>query len=136
MNGYFRSAFSLSSFTLIKRLFISSSFFAIRVVSSSYLRLLIFLLGFLIPACDWFSLEFHIMYSAYNLKKQGDNIQLCHTPFLVLNLSIVPCVILTCFLTHIQVSQETSQVVWYSYLFKNFPYFTVIHTVKGFNIVS
>ena len=92
---YFRPAFSLSSFTLIKRLFISSSLSAIRVVSSSYLRLLIFLLGFLIPACDWFRLEFHMMYSAYNFKKQGDNIQLCHTPFLVLNLSIVPCVILT-----------------------------------------
>ena len=27
-------------------------------------------------------------------------------------------------------------VVWYSYLFKNFPYFVVIHTVKGFGIVN
>ena len=36
----FKSAFSLSSFTFIKRLFSSSS--AIRVVSSAYLRLLIF----------------------------------------------------------------------------------------------
>ena len=27
-------------------------------------------------------------------------------------------------------------MVWYSHLFKNFPQFTVIHTVKGFGIVS
>ena len=37
---------------------------------------------------------------------------------------------------HIQVSQEAGQVVWYSHLFQNFPQFTVIHTVKGFGIVS
>ena len=41
-----------------------------------------------------------------------------------------------CFLTHIQVSQETGKVVWYSHLFKNFPRFVVIHTVKGFNVVN
>ena len=41
-----------------------------------------------------------------------------------------------CFLTHIQVSQETGKVVWYSSLFKNFPQFIVIHTVKGFRIVN
>ena len=38
-----KPAFSLSSFTLIKRLFSSSSLSAFRVVSSAYLRLLIFL---------------------------------------------------------------------------------------------
>jgi len=27
-------------------------------------------------------------------------------------------------------------VVWYSHLFQNFPQFIVIHTVKGFGIVS
>ena len=41
-----------------------------------------------------------------------------------------------CFLTCIQVSQETGQVVWYSHLLKNFPQFIVIHTVKGFGIVN
>ena len=41
-----------------------------------------------------------------------------------------------CFLTCIQVSQEASQVLWYSHLFQNFPQFIVIHTVKGFGIVS
>ena len=48
----FKPACSLSSFTLIKRLFSFSSLSAIRVVSSSYLRLLIFLPAILIPACD------------------------------------------------------------------------------------
>ena len=40
------------------------------------------------------------------------------------------------FLTCIQVSQEADQVVWCSHLFQNFPQFIVIHTVKGFGIVS
>ena len=41
-----------------------------------------------------------------------------------------------CFLICIQVSQEAGQLVWYSHLFKNFPQFVVIHTVKGFGIVN
>ena len=41
-----------------------------------------------------------------------------------------------CFLTCIQISQESGQVVWYSHLLKNFPQFVVIHTVKGFGIVN
>ena len=41
-----------------------------------------------------------------------------------------------CFLTCIQVPQETGKVVWYSHFFKNFPQFVVIHTVKGFIIVN
>ena len=41
-----------------------------------------------------------------------------------------------CFLTCIQVSQETDKVVWYSHLFNNYSQFVVIHTVKGFSIVS
>ena len=41
-----------------------------------------------------------------------------------------------CFPTCIQVSQEGFQVVWYFQLFKNFPQFVVIHTVKGFEIVN
>ena len=61
----FKPTLSLSSFTLIKRLFSSSSPSAIRVVSSAYLRLLIFLPAILIPACDSSSLIFHMMYSAY-----------------------------------------------------------------------
>ena len=41
-----------------------------------------------------------------------------------------------CFLTCIQFSQEAGKVVWYSHLFKNFPQFVVVHTVKGFSIVN
>ena len=41
-----------------------------------------------------------------------------------------------CFLTHIQISQEAGQVIWYSHLFQNFPQFVVIHTIKGFGIVN
>ena len=48
----FKPSFSLSSFAFIKSLFSSSSLSATRVVSSAYLRLLIFLLAILIPACD------------------------------------------------------------------------------------
>ena len=40
-----------------------------------------------------------------------------------------------CLLTCIQVSQEEGQVVWYSHLFQNFPWFIVIHTVEGFGLV-
>ena len=40
------------------------------------------------------------------------------------------------FLTCIQISQEAGKVVWYSHLFKNFPQFVVIYTVKGFGIVN
>ena len=41
-----------------------------------------------------------------------------------------------CFLTCIQVSQEGGDVVWYFHLFKNFPQFIVIHTIKGFRAVN
>ena len=41
-----------------------------------------------------------------------------------------------CFLSCTQVSQETGKVVWYCHLFKNFPQFVVIHTVKGFSGVN
>ena len=41
-----------------------------------------------------------------------------------------------CFLTCIQISQEAGQVVSYSHLFKNFPQFVMIHTVRGFGLVN
>ena len=41
-----------------------------------------------------------------------------------------------CFLTCIQIAQEACKVVWYSHLFKNFPEFVVIHTVKVFGVVT
>ena len=71
----FKAAFSLSSFTLIKRLFSSS-----------------LLSAFIIWGCLYFSWQSQFqlvsqsasilqMYSAYKLNKQGDNIQSSHTPF-------------------------------------------------------
>ena len=65
----FKSKFSLSSLTFIKKLFSSSLLFAIRVVLSTYLRLLIFLPAILIPACASSSLAFPMMYSAWKLNR-------------------------------------------------------------------
>ena len=127
-------AFSVSSFTFIKRLFNSSSLSAIRVVSSGYLRLLIFLPEILIPACASFSLAFYMMYSAYKARSQ-----LTAFTYSFPNLDTVCCSMPNshcCFLTYIQVSQEVSKVVWYSHLIKNFTQLVVIHTVKGFSLVN
>ena len=41
-----------------------------------------------------------------------------------------------CFLTHIQVFQETGKIVWYSHLLKSFPQFIMICIVKGFAVVD
>ena len=84
----FKPAFSLFSFTFIKRLFSSSSLSAMKVVSSAYLRSLIFLLAILIPA-------FCMMYPAYKLNKQSDDIQICHIPFPILKKFILLCPVLT-----------------------------------------
>ena len=90
----FKPTFSLSSFTFIEKLF-SSLISAVRVVSSAYLRLLIFLPAILIPACASSSPAFRKMYCAYMLNKQGDSIQLWHTPFPIWNQSVVSCPVLT-----------------------------------------
>src|SRR5574340_669733 len=71
----FKPTFSHSSFTFLKRLLSSSSLSALRVVSSAYLRLLIFLPAILIPVCVSSSPAFILMYSAYKLNKKGNNIQ-------------------------------------------------------------
>ena len=65
----FKPAFSLS-FTFNKRLFSSSSLSAITVVSSAFLRLLIFLLAILNPACSS-SQTFHMMYSQFSSVAQS-----------------------------------------------------------------
>ena len=90
----FKPAFSLSSVTFIRGLF-SSSLSVVRVVSSAYLRLLIFSPAILIPACASSSSVFLLIYSAYKLNKQGDNIQPWHTPFPIWNQSVVLCPVLT-----------------------------------------
>ena len=86
---------------------------AIRVVSSAYLRLLIFLPAILITACVSSSPAFLMMSSAYKLNNQGydygvsqsqtqlkwissssSNIQPWHTPFPIWNQPVVPCPVL------------------------------------------
>ena len=132
----FKPAFSLFSFTFIKRLFSSSLLSAIRVMSFAYLRLSVILLAILIPACDLSSPAFHMMHSAYKLNKQGHNMQPWRTPFPIWNQFVVPCSILTWFLACRHIFQEAGKMIWYSHLFKNFPQFVLIHTVKGFSVVN
>ena len=132
----FKLVFSLSSFTLINRLFSSSLLSPIRVVSSAYLRLLLFLPVTLIPACASSSPTFHMMYSAYKLNKQGDNIQPWHTPFPICSQSIIPCPVLTVAswpanrIHRRQVRWSGIPISWRIFQF------VVIHIVKGFSVVN
>ena len=105
----FKPTFSLSSFIFIKRVFSSSSLSAIRVVSSAYLRLLIFPPGIFIPAYASSNPAFCVMHSVYKLNKHGDNIQ---PLYCFPNLEPVCCCMSSsnwCFLTCIQISQEAGQ---------------------------
>ena len=91
----------------------------------------------LIPACASSSPAFCMMYSAYKLNKQSDNIQVLTYSFP--NLEPVHCSRSSpnCrFLTGIQIFQVAPKVVLYSYLLKKFPQFVVLHAVKGFSIVN
>jgi len=111
----FKPAFSLSSFTFIRRLFSSSSLSAIRVVSSAYLRLLIFFPAILILAYASSSLAFCMIYFSYKLNKQSDNIQPWRTPFSIWNQSVVPCPVLTvasncCFQPHFTMENRGENV--------------------------
>ena len=131
----FKPAFSVSSFSFIKRLFGHSLLSAIRMVSSAYLRLLKFLPAILIPVFASSSPAFLMMHSAYMLNKQGDNTLRYSFP----DLEPVRCFMSSsdsCFLTCIHFIHEAGQVVYYPHLLKNFPQFVVIHTVEGFGIVN
>ena len=111
-------------------------FFCHRVVLTMYLKLFIFLLAVSIPASVSSSPALGLMYSAYNLNKQGDNIQTWHIPFLIESVRCSLFGFNCCILTCIQVFQEAGKAIWYPHLFKNFPQFVVIHTDKGFSIVN
>ena len=114
----------------------SSSLFAIKMVSSAYLKLLIFLLAVLIPACDSSSPAFHMMYSAHKLNKQGDNIQPWCTTFSILNQSFFPCPVLTVAswpaYWFLKSQVRLSGIPVSLWIFQ----FVVIHTAKGFSGVS
>ena len=78
---------------------------------------------------------FGMRYSAYKLNRQDDNMLL----YTFISFESVSCPISSsncCFLTCIQVSQETGKVVWYSHLFRNFPKFVTIHRVESFRGVK
>ena len=76
----FKPDFSHSSLTFIKGLFSSSSLSAIRVESSVYLRLLIFLPAILIPACDSsspaFFFKFYFTFKLYKIVLVLPNIKM------------------------------------------------------------
>ena len=90
LSQIFHSPLSLSS-----RGFSVLHFLPLSVVSSAYLSLLIFLLAILIPACVSSTPAFLMMYSAYKIIKQGDNIQPWHIPSRIWNQSVIPCPVLT-----------------------------------------
>ena len=132
----FKPTVSFSSFTFIKRLSTYSSLSAMRVVSSAYLRLLIFLLVILIPAYASSSLTLHMMCSAHKLNKQGDHIQPWCTPFPIWNQSVVPCLVLTA-ASWCANRFFRRQARWSaSPISLRFFQFSVIHTVKRFSIVT
>ena len=137
----FKPTFSLSYSTFIKRSF-SSSMSAIRMVSSAYLRLLIFLPAILIQDCVSSNTAFLMMYSAYKLNKQGFNIQAWCTPFPIWNQSVVPWPVLTV-ASWPAYRFLKSQVRWSSIPISfGIPIsFRIFHsllwsTVKGFGIVN
>ena len=133
----FKPKFSISSLTFFKKLFSSSLLSAIRVISSAYLWLLIFLPAILIPASASSGPAFYMICSAYKLNKQGNNIQPWCTPFPTLNQSVVLCPVLT--VTSWPANRFLRRQVkaaWYSLLFKNFPQYVLIYTVKGFSLVN
>ena len=136
LNGKFEPDVSLSSFTFIKRLFNSSSLSAMRVVSSEYVQLLTFLLEIFIPVFTSSSWAFLMMYSAYKLSNQGDNIQPWHTPFLIWNQSFVPCSVLAV-ATQPAYRFLRRQIRWPGIpVSVSRPQFVVIHTVKAFFTVD
>jgi len=78
-----------------------------------------------------------MMYSAYKLNKQGDNIQPWRTPFPIWNQSVVPCPVLN--VASLPAYRFLKRQIGWSGIpisFRIFHSFFVIHTVKGFGIVS
>ena len=109
---------------------------AIRMVLSAYLRLLIFFLSILILACASSTQAVRMMYSAFKLNNQGDNIQPWCTPFPIWNQSVVPCPVLSVaswlgyrFLRR-QVRWSGIPISWRIFQF------VVICTVKSFGVVN
>ena len=77
-----------------------------------------------------------MMYSAYKLNKQSDNIQPWHTPFPILNQSVVPHSVLT--VASCPAFRFLRRQVKWSGILISWRIFqcVVIHTVKGFGLVN
>ena len=129
----FKPTVSLSFF-ILKRLFSFSSLSAIRVVSSTYLRLL---MSFppIFSACNSSSSACLMMCSAYIFNRVTEN-----NPVILIFQSWTNQLFNTAFwvllLDSQKVFQETGKMVWYSSLFKSFPQFVMIHRIKGCGIVD
>ena len=62
------------------------------------------------------------------------HIQPWHTPFPIWSQSVIPSPVLT--IASCPAFRFLRKVVWYAHVFKIFPQFIVIHTVKGYSIVN
>ena len=129
----FKPTFSLSPFTFIKRLFFAFWHKDGVICISEVIDIS---LGNLDSSFCFISPAFHMMYTAYKLNKQGDNIQPWCTPFPIWNQSVVPCPVLT-----------AASLLAYRFLRRQVRYsgipnswrifqFVVMHTVKGFELVN
>ena len=132
----FKPAFSLSSFTCIKRLFSSSSLSAIKVVSSAYLRLLLFLQAILISSLWFIQPGISPDVLCIEVKEAGWQYTALMYSFPKFNQSVVPCPVLT-----------VSSWLAYSFLRRQARWsgihvslrifqFVVIHIVKSFSTVN
>ena len=88
----------------------------------------------LTPAWALSSPAFRMMYSAYKLNKQDDNIQPWRTPFPIRNQLVLPCQVLTVafWLASQKAGKVRDGISISSRIFR----FVVIHTVKGFSVVN
>ena len=90
----------------------------------------------MLPACDSSSPTFCMMYLAYKLNKQDDNRKPWCTPFPTLNQPIVPCpVLIVVYWPAYRFLKRQVRCSVFSIFFRIFQ-FVVIHTVKGFSVVS
>ena len=132
----FKPSFSLSTFAIIKRLFSSSLLSAIKMVSSAYLRLLIFL------QAVWFQLEVHPAwhFAWYTLHINKISRVTIYTLDILLSQFwislLVPvwfCLLLPDLPTGFAGGREGGLVFPYLH---EFSLFFMIHAVKGFYLVN
>ena len=87
--------FSLFSFTFTKRILSFSSLSANQGGVICISEVVDIFPGGLDSSCNSSSLAFCMMYSAFKVNKQSDNIWSCRTAFPILNQSVVPYKVIT-----------------------------------------